>query len=144
MATTALALAVNLAQLGMKVLLIDADLRNPSQHRNLKRSNDIGLANFLAGAELSGSIFQETDIDGLYFMGTGPLPPNPAELLAGARMMSLLSTASEKVNTVTVMGLTMPRWNITATGRKISPLKWNIRPGARRWRSSMSLSWLLI
>ena len=100
--TTALALAINLAQLGMKVLLIDADLRNPSQHRNLKRSNEIGLANYLAGAELSGSIFQETDIDGLYFMPTGPLPPNPAELLAGPRMMSLLSTASEKVNTVII------------------------------------------
>src|SRR5262249_20862683 len=74
--TTAFALAVNLAQLGMKVLLIDADLRNPSQHRNLKRSNEIGLANYLAGAALSGSVFQETDIDGLYFMPTGPLPPN--------------------------------------------------------------------
>ena len=49
--TTALALAINFAQLGMKVLLIDADLRNPSQHRNLKRSNEIGLANYLAGAE---------------------------------------------------------------------------------------------
>ena len=47
--TTALALAINFAQLGMNVLLIDADLRNPSQHRNLKRNNGIGLANYLAG-----------------------------------------------------------------------------------------------
>jgi polysaccharide biosynthesis transport protein len=100
--TTALALAMNFAQLGMKVLLIDADLRNPSQHRNLKRSNEKGLANYLAGADLSGSVFQETDIDGLFFMPTGPLPPNPAELLAGPRMMSLLSTASEKVDTVII------------------------------------------
>ena len=100
--TTALALAINFAQLGMKVLLIDADLRNPSQHRNLKRSNEIGLANYLAGGDLSGSVFQETEIDGLYFMPTGPLPPNPAELLAGPRMMSLLSTASEKVDTVII------------------------------------------
>jgi polysaccharide biosynthesis transport protein len=100
--TTALALAINFGQLGMKVLLIDADLRNPSQHRNLKRSNEIGLANYLAGGDLSGSLFQETEIDGLFFMGTGPLPPNPAELLAGPRMMSLLSTASEKVDMVIV------------------------------------------
>jgi polysaccharide biosynthesis transport protein len=100
--TTALALAINFAQLGMKVLLIDADLRNPSQHRNLKRNSGIGLSNFLAGGATAGSIFQQTDIDGLYFMSSGPLPPNPAELLAGPKMLSLLSMASEKVDTVVV------------------------------------------
>ena len=51
---------------------------------------------------MPGSIFQETDIDGLYFMPSGPLPPNPAELLAGPKMMSLLSTASEKVDMVII------------------------------------------
>src|SRR5262249_25811587 len=100
--TTALALATNFAQLGMKVLLIDADLRNPSQHRNLKRSNGIGLSNVLAGGATAGSVFQETDIDGLYFMSSGPLPPNPAELLAGPKMVSLLSMATEKVDMVVV------------------------------------------
>jgi capsular exopolysaccharide synthesis family protein len=100
--TTALALAINFAQLGMKVLLIDADLRNPSQHRNLARSNGAGLANYLAGGAMAENIFQKTDIDGLYFMPSGPLPPNPAELLAGPKMMSLLSTASEKIDVVIV------------------------------------------
>jgi capsular exopolysaccharide synthesis family protein len=100
--TTALALAINFAQLGMKVLLIDADLRNPSQHRNLKRDNGCGLANYLAGGVMPGTIFQRTNIEGLYFMPSGPLPPNPAELLAGPKMMALLSMASEKVDTVIV------------------------------------------
>lgn len=100
--TTSLALAINFAQLGMKVLLIDADLRNPSQHRNLKRNNGIGLSNFLAGGATAGSIFQQTDVEGLYFMSSGPLPPNPAELLAGPKMISLLSLASEKVDTVII------------------------------------------
>ena len=100
--TTAFALAVNFAQLGMKVLLIDADLRNPSQHRNLKRNNGAGLSNYLAGSATPGSIFQETDVEGLFFMPSGPIPPNPAELLAGPKMMSLLSTASEKVDTIIV------------------------------------------
>jgi succinoglycan biosynthesis transport protein ExoP len=100
--TTALALAVNFAQLGMKVLLIDADLRNPSQHRNLSRTNGAGLANYLAGAAMPESTFQKTDVDGLYFMASGPLPPNPAELLAGPKMLSLLSTAIEKLDAVIV------------------------------------------
>jgi polysaccharide biosynthesis transport protein len=100
--TTALALATNFAQLGMKVLLIDADLRNPSQHRNLNRSNGVGLSNFLAGGVTAGSVFQQTDLDGLYFMSSGPLPPNPAELLAGPKMVSLLSLATEKMDTVIV------------------------------------------
>lgn len=108
--TTALALAVNFAQLGMKVLLIDADLRNPSQHRNLRRDNTTGLANYLAGADTAASMFQETDVKGLSFMATGPLPPNPAELLAGPKMLSLLSAAGEKFEAVIldappVMGL---------------------------------------
>jgi polysaccharide biosynthesis transport protein len=100
--TTALALAVNFAQLGMKVLLIDGDLRNPSQHRNLARGNGAGLSNFLAGSAMPENIFQKTDVDGLYFMPSGPLPPNPAELLAGPKMLSLLSTASEKVDAVII------------------------------------------
>jgi succinoglycan biosynthesis transport protein ExoP len=101
--TTALALAINFAQLGMKVLLIDADLRNPSQHRNLKRDNGVGLANYLAGAGApSAGIFQETHINGLYFIASGPLPPNPAELLAGSKMYSLLSAAGEKFDTVVI------------------------------------------
>jgi capsular exopolysaccharide synthesis family protein len=86
----------------MKVLLIDGDLRNPSQHRNLARSNGTGLSNFLAGSAMPENIFQKTDIDGLYFMPSGPLPPNPAELLAGPKMLSLLSTASEKVDAVII------------------------------------------
>src|SRR5262249_20216415 len=100
--TTALALAANFAQLGMKVLLIDADLRNPSQHRNLRRNNGAGLSNYLAGGAMPESIFQKTDFDGLYLMASGPLPPNPAELLAGSKMMALLSTASEKVDVVII------------------------------------------
>jgi len=86
----------------MKVLLIDGDLRNPSQHRNLARNSGAGLTNYLAGLATPDSIFQKTDIDGLYFMASGPLPPNPAELLAGPKMLSLLSTASVKVDVVIV------------------------------------------
>ena len=74
-------------------------------HRNTATSSAgmvSDLSNYLAGRAVPGSIFQETEVDGLYFMPSGPLPPNPAELLAGPKMMSLLSMAGEKVDTVII------------------------------------------
>jgi succinoglycan biosynthesis transport protein ExoP len=100
--TTSVALATNFAQLGMKVLLLDADLRNPSAHRLLKREAEIGLTNYLVGAASAEDILQATDISGLSFMASGPVPPNPAELLAGQSMARLLSAASENFDAVIV------------------------------------------
>ena len=100
--TTALALSINFAQLGMKVLLIDADLRNPSQHKMLNRENAAGLANYLAGAAVAHNVFQRTDIDGVSLMSTGPLPPNPAELLSSPKMVALLSVAGENFDVVII------------------------------------------
>lgn len=100
--TVALALAVNFAQLGMKVLLIDGDLRNPSQHRVLKRDNTAGLANYLSGAAAAQDVLQPTDVEGLTLVTAGPLPPTPAELLASPRMVSLLSIAGERFDSIVI------------------------------------------
>ena len=86
--TTSVALGINLAQLGMKVLVIDADLRNPSAHSLLGRPSDVGLTNYLAGMSIRAEDAAGTDVPGLYFIATGPLSPNPAELLAGKRWLS--------------------------------------------------------
>ena len=92
--STAFALATNFTQLGLRVLLIDADLRNPSLHRVLNRSNAAGLSNFLTGSDFD-ALVQASDVPQLSFLPTGPLPPNPAELLAGPRMTRLLTTESD-------------------------------------------------
>lgn len=102
--TTALVLAQMYAQLGKRVLVIDCDLRNPSLHRQLGVENSQGLSNYLAGASKPTDMIQPTQTPGLLFMPTGPLPPNPAELLMGPKMVSLLSTASEKFDLVILDG----------------------------------------
>jgi succinoglycan biosynthesis transport protein ExoP len=100
--TTSVALAVNFAQLGMKVLLIDSDLRNPSAHRLLGREAETGLTNYLVGGAIAPDVLQETDFSGLHFIASGPLPPNPAELLAGQNMARLLSSASENFDIIII------------------------------------------
>jgi capsular exopolysaccharide synthesis family protein len=102
--TTALTLAKNFAQLGKRVLIIDADLRNPSLHRSLGKENTSGLSNYLAGASKATEVIQPTDTPHLMFMPTGPLPPNPAELLMGPKMLSLISIAAEKFDQVIIDG----------------------------------------
>lgn len=102
--TTAMALAGNYARLGMQVLLIDADLRKPSVHRVLDMSDEIGLTNFLTGTIMPPEAFQQTSLPGLTVMTAGPTPPNPAELLSGPKMLSLLTIAAQKYDLVIVDG----------------------------------------
>jgi capsular exopolysaccharide synthesis family protein len=102
--TTAASLAIHFAQAGQKVLLIDADLRNPSLHYVLGMDNSLGLTNHLAGEATPVEINQPTTIPNLFLITTGPLPPDPAGLLGSAKMMSLLSTAKEKFDHVIVDG----------------------------------------
>ncbi len=89
--TTAFATAVAIAQLGKRVLLIDADMRNPSLHKTLGLSSEPGLSNILSSDTDPISVTHRTPIAGLYAIFAGPPPPNPVELLAGARLHELLS-----------------------------------------------------
>ncbi len=102
--TAALMLARNFAEMGKRVLLIDADLRNPSLHRQFNLEPGPGLSSFLAGAVKAADVVQATGYLQLSFISCGPLPPNPAELLAGRKMISLLTVGVEKYDQIIVDG----------------------------------------
>ncbi len=102
--TAAANIAITFAQAGGKVLLIDADLRAPSLHRAFKLPNTIGLTNYLAGDTKPAEIAQATEITRLFTVTSGPLPPNPVELLSSAKMLDFLSLASERFDYVVLDG----------------------------------------
>ena len=90
--------------MGLKVLMVDADLRNPSLHTKLGIDNSIGFSNYLTGSCTPPETFQKTDIPNLAVMASGPLPPNAADLLAGSRLFSLLSVGLEVFDLIVVDG----------------------------------------
>lgn len=88
-------LAYVMAQTGKKVLLIDADLRKPTVHRTFKLNNTEGLTTLIADEDdivKFNQVVQYSRELNLYFLPSGPLPPNPSELLASAKMRSILTT----------------------------------------------------
>jgi succinoglycan biosynthesis transport protein ExoP len=90
--TTSVNTAIVLAQKGARVLLIDADLRRPSVHKTLGLGPRIGLSNILTGgATLQQAVVQSSLLPNLYILPAGTPPPNPAELMASAQMVELLS-----------------------------------------------------
>ena len=92
-------LAVVMAQSGQKVLIIDCDMRNPSQHKLFSLHNT-GLSNCLASGEPVDGFIQGTEIEDVDVITAGPVPPNPSEMLGSETMASLLKTAGEKYDYV--------------------------------------------
>ena len=101
---TSVAIAKHFATIGRKVLLVDADLRNPSLHVKLHRENSVGLSNYLTGACTPPQVMQATDVANLAFIASGPLPPNAADLLGSARVHSLLSIGLEVFDLIVIDG----------------------------------------
>jgi polysaccharide biosynthesis transport protein len=104
--TTASNLAQTFAGAGEKVLLIDADLRRPRLHKIFKTAtatNGHGLSSFLAGV-VHKDFIKQTDIDNLYLIPSGPIPPNPVELLASDRFSQLLKKSAVKFDRIIIDG----------------------------------------
>lgn len=88
--TNAANLGVVFAQEGKQVVIIDADLRKPTLHHTFNTLNVSGLTDVLTRQQDYFNVIQKTIVDGLYIIPSGPLPPNPVELLSSKTMDILL------------------------------------------------------
>ena len=89
--TVAANLAVTFSMQGKKVVLVDSDLRKPTSHRFFGLSNRDGLTTILTNRSIRlCNMIHHTDVDNLFVLTSGIIPPNPSELLASSRMDELL------------------------------------------------------
>ena len=90
-----------MAQAGLSAILVDSDLRRPVLHKIFDLSNKEGLTTALLEGEpnLDGRL-QATQVGNLRVLTSGPLPPNPSELLGSQKMKSLIESLKEKADVV--------------------------------------------
>ncbi|QCR31880.1 CpsD/CapB family tyrosine-protein kinase [Lysinibacillus sp. SGAir0095] len=93
--TTASNIATVFSQEGKKVLLVDADMRKPTSHYTFKLRNSHGLSSVLTRQCEVEEAIQYAEIENLYVLPSGPIPPNPAELLASKNMNALTNRLLE-------------------------------------------------
>ncbi len=87
---TCVNVATVMAFAGERTLLVDLDMRRPRTHKSLAMKNDQGMSNILVGDGDWRSVVQETKVTNLYFISSGPIAPNPAELIASGKMITLI------------------------------------------------------
>lgn len=95
-------IAISLAQDGNRTLLIDADLRKPVAHRAFGIENLTGLSNYLTSEIEFDSVIRETFVENLWVVVSGPVSPNPAEILGSKRMAKFLTEARERFDRVII------------------------------------------
>ena len=105
-------LAIVMAQAGHKVLVVDADLRRPVQHKLFGLNANQGITSFMLEYNLGGSdaemkdalsrVIQPTLVDGLFVLPSGTIPPNPSELLGSAKMAETLETLAAEYDYVLI------------------------------------------
>jgi capsular exopolysaccharide synthesis family protein len=98
--TTAVNMAVTMADCGIRVLLVDTDLRRPNVHRVLKMGRGPGLADVLRGNAELGAVIRKTSIENLWVISSGRVPSNPSELIGSAKMQRLMGQLSGQFDLV--------------------------------------------
>ncbi len=98
--TTAVNLAVTMADRGMRVLIVDTDLRRPNVHRVLRMERGPGLADVLREGLDPKSVIRPTRIENLWIISSGRVPPNPSELIGSDHMAALMGQLGDEFDLV--------------------------------------------
>jgi len=98
--TTLANLGVAMAQAGKQVLLVDCDLRKPVQHKIFEVPNNKGVTNVLVEQLRPDDIIHPTMMENLFLLSSGPIPPNPSELLSSERMKNLVEGLKKQYDAV--------------------------------------------
>ena len=103
--TVAANLAVAFAQAGRRTLLVDADLRKPGVHRVFQLANSQGLTSLIKSKDVSAARnTQQTDTTNLTALTSGPLPPNPADVLGSQRFKAILEELDQLADVIVIDG----------------------------------------
>ncbi len=100
--TVACAIATTMAQAGQRVVLVDCDLRRPRLHSVFRRRNNFGVTSALLDRSVQDDIVFETEVPNLWLAPTGPIPPNPAELLHSEAFRGVLDRLKERFDRVII------------------------------------------
>lgn len=101
--TTLANLGIVMAQAGVETLIIDADLRKPQQHKVFKLPKPVGFTNLVVDRSISpDKVIQETEVPGLKVIASGPIPPNPSELLASRRTSEVIEELQNQFQLVII------------------------------------------
>ena len=95
-------LAMVLAQIGQRVVLVDGDLRKGHMHKYFTGEAKVGLSTYLSGQNTLDEVLTKTDVDNLSFISRGEIPPNPAELLMHPRFKALMDGLSKDYDLVVI------------------------------------------
>ncbi|EKU49996.1 polysaccharide biosynthesis tyrosine autokinase [Staphylococcus massiliensis] len=95
-------IAVTYAQAGFKTLVLDGDMRKPTQHYIFGVQNQKGLSNVLINQHEPEEVIESTMVENLFILPSGPIPPNPSELIGSVKLETLINLLNETFDMIII------------------------------------------